>query len=90
MYNNRPQQGCEAGTQAFTPMIDTETGLVLGCETANKLCKKHGCTHDNCEKNYRTEDTIASCEKKRALQNVEMIEKEGLTVKSVTSDGSTQ
>ena len=29
-YNNRPRQGYEAATQAFSPIIDTNYGLVLG------------------------------------------------------------
>lgn len=91
MYNNRPQQGCEAGTQSFTPIIDIETGLVLGCETANKLCPKRGCNHENCAKNYRTEATIASSEKKSTSLNLEKLKKEGLLkVESMTSDGSSQ
>ena len=36
-YNNRLQAGFEAGTQAFAPMIDQESKLILGCQTANKL-----------------------------------------------------
>lgn len=89
-YNNRPQTGFESGTQAVAPLIDTNTGLVLGCQTANKLCPKKACTHTNCRKNYKTEDSIASCETKLAKLNLQNITQQNITIKSVTSDASAQ
>jgi hypothetical protein len=61
LYNNRPQQGYEAGTQCFCPLISNDNGLVLGLQTANKLLKKPKCDHKHCKKTYSTTDTIASC-----------------------------
>ena len=89
-YNNRPQTGFESGTQAVAPLIDTNTGLVLGCQTANKLCGKRACAHVNCNKNYKTEDSIASCETKLAKLHLNKMLQQNIKIKSITSDGSAQ
>ena len=63
-YNNRPQASFEAGTQSFSPLVENNTPrkLVLVLQTANKLCSKRSCDHQNCKKNYENDETIASSE----------------------------
>lgn len=48
-YNNRPQASLEAGTQSFSPLVENNTPrtLVLVLQTANKLCSKRSCDHQN-------------------------------------------
>jgi len=88
-YNNRPQAGFEAGTQAFAPAIDQKTGLVLSLSVANKLCPIKGCNHENCRKNFTDEESIASAEKTLAKANLNKIDEAKVaTVASVTSDAS--
>lgn len=91
-YNNRPQQGYEAGTQAFSAIIDTRNNLTLECSIANKLCsKRKACMHENCNKNYRDEESIASSEQKLANRNLIKLEDNGIvSINSVTSDASSQ
>lgn len=94
-YNNRPQSGFEAATQSFCPMVeqDTRQKLVLSMATANKLCVKKNCNHNNnnCRQNFSTAETISSSESKLVRKNLENINEKGiLTVKSVTCDASAQ
>jgi hypothetical protein len=90
-FNNRPQAGFEAGTQAFSGIIEDKRGLVLACTTANKLCRKRACSHENCQKSYATKDTISSSEKKLVESNLNKIEKTGYVgVQGITSDASSQ
>ena len=94
-YNNRPQAGYEAATQSFCPMLeqDTTKKLVLSMQTANKLCPKRNCKHDNdkCKQNFSPAKTISSSESELTRNNLENIVNEGiLNVKSVTSDASPQ
>lgn len=94
-FNNRPQSGYEAATQSFCPMVeqDTNKNLVLSLATANKLCVKRNCNHENnkCRKNFGTAESISSSESKLVHENLENINNKGaLRVKSVTSDASAQ
>lgn len=94
-FNNRPQSGYEAATQSFCPMVEQDTNkkLVLSMATANKLCFKKACDHNNsnCRKNYGIAESISSSESKLVRENLERIKNSGmLKVKSVTSDASTQ
>ena len=94
-FNNRPQSGYEAATQSFCPMVeqDTDKKLVLSMATANKLCSKKNCNHQNikCKKNFGTAESISSSESKLVHQNLESIDGSGIVkVKSLTSDASTQ
>ena len=90
-YNNRPQAEFEAGTKAFAPLIETNTGMVVSMTTANKLCRKNSRNHEACMKTQNTEQSIASSERILANRNLEEL-KEGniVTVTSVTSDASAQ
>jgi len=90
-FNNRLQAGYEAGTQAFSGVIDERTGLVLECAVANKLCRKPECQHIDCQKNHASDKSISSAERLLAERNIKEIEDKGhVTVKSLTSDASSQ
>lgn len=90
-FNNRLQGGYEAGTQAFSGVIDYRTGLVLASDVENKLCRKVDCTHESCKRTLDPTSTISSSERRQFERNLEKIEKEGLvTVSSVTTDASSQ
>jgi len=92
-YNNRPQSGFEAASQSFCPLIENETRhkLVINIETANKLCPKRQCSHSDCFKTYKMEDSLASTESKFARRHLEKISSQNiLTISSVTSDASAQ
>ena len=92
-YNNRPQAGFEAGTQAFCPLIENETSkkLIINIETANKLCLKRSCNHSNCYKTYKTEESIASSESHLAKRNFDSINSKNiLSIGSVICDASSQ
>jgi len=90
-YNNRPQTGFEAGTQAFCAAIEDTTGLVIACETANKLCRKKNCKHENCSQTLSPSSTIASSERTLAERNIKSIEQKGhVKITAVTSDASSQ
>ena len=94
-YNNRQQAGFEAATQTFCPLVEQDTSrhLVLSLKTANKLCTKRNCAHNDakCKKNYGTGETISSSESKLLRKNLKSVAKKGiLKVKSVTSDASSQ
>jgi hypothetical protein len=88
-YNNRLQSGYEAGTQAFAPAIDRTTGLVLNCETANKLCRRKQCSHSKCYQTHAQSASIASCEAKLAERNLTSLKKTNIvSVSSLTTDDS--
>lgn len=92
-YNNRPQAGFEAGTQSFSPLVQNNTPrtLVLVLQTANKLCSKRSCDHQNCKKNYENDETIASSEATLVRRNLDSLREENiLNVRSVISDSSAQ
>ena len=62
-------------------------------ETANKLCTKKNCDHnnDNCKRNYNPQESIQSSESKLLKKNLEEIQRQNiLNVRSVTTDASTQ
>lgn len=95
-YNNRPTMGYEAGTQAFAPVLEKNTGLNLPISStvANKHClKRKTCNHQNnsCKKTYGTDESISSCETKLAQKNLEKIHNNKiLKIRSVTSDACSQ
>lgn len=90
-YNNRLQSGFEAGTQSFSALIDNDRGLVLSCGTANKLCLKRHCTHENCAKNFDTYQSIASSEVKLIQENLTKVaEAKKINVNAITTDASAQ
>ena len=94
-YNNRPRLGYEAGTQAFSPMIEniTTKKLTLSLDYVNKLCshKVKNCTKANCRKNYPDQKTVASSEGYMLQHNLEKIENTGIvSVDTVTSDACNQ
>ena len=94
-YNNRPQAGYEAATQSFCPMLEQDTNrkLVLSMETANKLCVKRNCKHNDnkCKQNFSSAKTISSSEAQLTRKKLENISNEGIVkIKSVTSDASPQ
>jgi hypothetical protein len=94
-YTSRPQSGCETSSQSFAPIIEQTTSrhLPIYLSTANKLCLKQKCNHNNrnCKKSYSTEDSIASTEAvfiKSAIESVES--SKILKIRSVTTDASLQ
>lgn len=93
-YNNRPQAGGEAATQSFTPLVELSTTqkLTLAFETKNKLCSSQKpCNHENCKKNYSTEESISSSEAKSLQKNLTKLNENGkLKVNSITCDASAQ
>lgn len=90
-YNNQRQAGYEAGTIAFSPFIDTKTGLCVSYQVANKLCRKRGCRHENCKKTYGSHESMASCERKLTAKNLVQVEAQGiLKTVALTSDASAQ
>ncbi|KAK3105046.1 hypothetical protein FSP39_016009 [Pinctada imbricata] len=95
-FNNRIQAGYEAGTSSVTPMIEQTTGLALPLAVTvyNKICSQPNCTHTtehNCKKNYPSNESMSSSEKKAFIQNFENIQKNNIiNVTSVTSDASAQ
>jgi hypothetical protein len=90
-FNNRPQSGFEAATQSFAAMIDNHRGLVLHCETGNKICLKRDCTHKDCEKNYPSEESISSAEMTLVKRNLDMISTMGvIKINCIVTDASMQ
>ena len=81
-YNNRPQAGYEAATQSFCPMLEQDTNrkLVLSMETANKLCVKRNCKHNDnkCKQNFSSAKTISSSEAQLTRKKLENISNEGI------------
>ena len=94
-FNNRPKEGCEAGTQSVVIATEQNTSRKLPIEitTANKLCPIPNCQHNDkkCKKTYSVEDSICSSEAKLTQKNLTKIESAGiLTISSVTCDASAQ
>jgi hypothetical protein len=92
-YNNRPHAGCEAGTQAFTPVIENNTNrrLVIECALASKLCNQTNCLHQTCKKNHPSDSSISSAETKLTMENINNINAANiLQIVSITSDASCQ
>lgn len=94
-YNNRQHAGWEAATAAFSPIIEKTTGknLILELATANKLCMKKQCDHqnENCKKTYGTDESISSSEGKLLRKNIlKIAETKVLNVDSITSDACAQ
>lgn len=88
-YNNKLHAGFEAGTQCFSALMDNDRGLVLSCSIANKLCQRKQCTHNNCRKNYATEESISSAESKLIEKNLDKINQDNiLEVSGITTDAS--
>ncbi|XP_041347149.1 uncharacterized protein LOC121367011 [Gigantopelta aegis] len=92
-YNNRCQSGYEAETQAFCPLVEqlTKRKLVLGLSTANKLCRKHQCSHTKCARTYNPTHSMASVEKKLISENITNVESQNVVkISSLTTDACAQ
>ena len=90
-YSSRPAQGCERATQSFAPLIEQTTSkyLPISVETANKLCTKKNCDHnnDNCKRNYNPQESIQSCESKLVKKNLEKIQRQNIFKCSFSYNG---
>jgi hypothetical protein len=93
-YNNRPQAGFEAGTQAFFIMVEQNSTkkLPIDCGTVNKLCcKGSGCDHTTCSKNYGDDESIASVESKLAKTSIQDLNsKEIVQISALPTDACNQ
>ncbi|KAK3091389.1 hypothetical protein FSP39_019512 [Pinctada imbricata] len=92
-YNNRPQNGIEAGTISITPVAECSTNrkLVIALNVCNKLCNKKSCDHTSCAKSYPTDKSITSSEAFSVAKNLKSIQDNNiLNVRSVTTDQSCQ
>ncbi|XP_064624464.1 uncharacterized protein LOC135485962 [Lineus longissimus] len=90
-FNNRCQSGYEAATQSFCGLIEEKHGLVLAVSTANKLCRRQNCKHDDCCKTYDSSKTISSSERSLAEENLKKVTDNGVVLlSSLTSDASSQ
>ena len=94
-FNNRIQAGYEAGTASFSPMLEQTTGFHLPLSAAiyNKICKNPYCKHttNTCSRNFSTEESMSSSERKALVQNLENVRNENIVeISSVTTDASAQ
>ena len=92
-YSCRPQGGSEKAAQSFGALIEHSTTrkLPVAVATANKHCRKKGCKHDTCQKNFRSEASIASSERVLLHDTLKKVDDAGhLRVRSITTDGGSQ
>ena len=92
-FSCRPQGGSEKAGQTYGVLIEHSTtqNLPLAVATANKHCKKKGCSHENCSKNFPNESSIASSERVLIHDTMGNIGEASLVkLRSITTDSSTQ
>ena len=94
-FNNRIQAGYEAGTVSFSPMLEQTTGFHLPVSAViySKICKVPNCTHTTaaCTRNFSTEESMSSSERKALIQNLENVRNSNvIEISSVTTDASAQ
>ena len=92
-YTCRPQGGCEKAAQSFGALIEhtTTRKLPVAIATANKHCKKKGCKHLDCTKNFPSDASIASSERILLHQSLDTVDRAGhLKIGSITTDAGTQ
>ena len=92
-YTCRPQGGCEKAAQSFGALIEhtTTRKLPVAIATANKHCRKKGCKHLDCAKNFPSDASIASSERVLLHQSLDTVERVGqLKIGSITTDAGTQ
>ena len=92
-YTNRPQAGCETAAQSYGALIEhtTTRKLPIAISTANKHCRKRGCSHSNCMKNFPSEASISTSERVLLHDTLRNVQKDGnLEIGSITTDAGTQ
>jgi hypothetical protein len=94
-YTSRPKSGCETSSQSFAPLIEQTTTrhLPIAISTANKLCSKPACAHNNaqCKKSYDADVSIGRTEATFIKSAIDSVESSNIIkIRSVTTDASLQ
>ncbi|KAH3697696.1 hypothetical protein DPMN_085202 [Dreissena polymorpha] len=93
-YASRPQGGFEKAKQSFAAVINAQyqaETCAVNSDRKQTQCASKTCAHNNCSKNFPSQQSIASSERHLLLENLNNLDKKKiLKIRSITTNASAQ